>query len=318
MTRTLVRLVTCVAVLSLCALPAVAEEGGTPHEALIKAKADTVVALKFVLKVEISMGGQTQNREVNGDAMGVLVDSSGLIMTDASNFDPRLGIGRRMRRQIQVTAVPTNLRVIFPGEDKEHPAILGAKDSKLGLAFVLIKDLGEKKVTMLDIETTAEPKIGESLYAVMRLDQGFDYAPMCAQARVIGKVSKPRDMWTLAGGAGMIGHPLYTASGAVAGICVRQEGVGEDSETRPFVLPLKIAAATVRMAKKESGNALEEILEAEEEAAAEAAEEAAEAAETDEGGDADEGGGDGKKDDGGKKDDDAGKKDDGGGKKDGE
>lgn len=312
MTRTLVRFAACVAILSLLALPAAAEESATPHEALIKAKADSVVALKFVLKVELTFGGQSQNREINGSAMGVVVDSSGLIMTDASNFDPRLGIGRAMRRQVQVNAVPNNLRVIFPGDDKEHPAILGAKDSKLGLAFVLIKDLGDKQVSILDIENTAEPKIGEMLYAVMRLDQGFDYAPMCGQARVIGKVSKPRDMWALADGNTMIGHPLYNATGAVTGICVRQEGVGEDSATRPFVLPLKIAAATVRMAKKESADALEEILEAEEEAAAEAAEAAAEAAEgggddkgaEDKGGDKKEGGdGDGKKDDGGSKKD---------------
>ena len=41
------------------------------------------------------------------------------------------------------------------------------------------------------------PAVGDEVYGVSRLDQGFDHAPMCSKLRVIGQVSKPRSMWAL-------------------------------------------------------------------------------------------------------------------------
>lgn len=272
MKTTPLQIAAVVACMLLLAVPATAEDA-SPQSSLIKSKAGTVVALKYVLNME--RGGRTQER--NASATGVMIDSSGLVMTPASNFSPAAGVPPALRAMFAaqmrgVKATPSNIRIIFPGDEKEHPAILGAKDSKFGLAFILIKDLGDKKVEALDMLTVAEPKVGDVLYGVSRMGQGFDYAPLCTQVRVIGQVTKPRPMWTLDDASEFTAQPLYNATGAVAGICVYQSGVGEEAATRPFVLPLKVAAATVRMAKKESERALEELLEAEEEAAAEAEE----------------------------------------------
>lgn len=277
MKTTPLQIAAVVACMLLLAVPAVAEET-TPQASLIKSKAGTVVAIKYVLNME--RGGRTQER--NASATGVMIDSSGLVMTPASNFSAAAGVPPALRAMFAaqmrgVKATPSNIRIIFPGDEKEHPAILGAKDSKFGLAFILIKDLGEMKVEHLDIENVAEPKVGEVLYGVSRMGQGFDYAPMCNHVRVIGKVTKPRAMWALDDAGEFTAQPLYNAAGAVTGICVYQSGVGEEAATRPFVLPLKVARATVRMAKKESERALEELLEAEEEAAAEAEAEKAKA-----------------------------------------
>ena len=66
--------------------------------------------------------------------------------------------------------------------------------------------------------------------------------------------------------------PLYDAAGSVAGIMVSQEGVGEESSARPFLLPLDKAASTIKSSLSKSKDELERILEEEEEAAAEAEE----------------------------------------------
>ena len=287
--------------LLLCALaalvaapPALADshEGGTPHARLIESKADAIVSIKFVLTVDF--GGS--NREFNRVTTGVIVDPAGLVMIPANAMQMGFRFGRRGGAGPRTQ--PTNIRVIFPGSEKEYQAIMGAKDSKLGLAFLLIKDLEDRKPAPVDLSTTVEPKIGGVLYGVSRLSQGFDHAPMCDKVRVIGHTTKPRDLWVLAGGMSFLAEPLYDESGAVAGVVVMQEGVGRGAGSQVCLLPLKIAKATVSRALKESRKELDRILEEEEEAAAEKEDEEAEEkeAEKKEGGDA-------------KKDDDGAKKD---------
>jgi len=298
----------------LCAPTALAEDGvqdSGVYARLIETKSGPLVSVKLVLAIKVSRGGQVlMEQEQNQTVSGIVVNSAGLVMLPATAFNPSLGIPRRMRQGIDVQATPSNLRITWPGDTAEYPAILGAKDSKLGLAFVLIKDISAKKeFQVLDLASTAEPKIGDNLYSVMRLGQGFDYAPMCARARVAGSVTKPRSMWIVQGAGNSVAMPLYSAAGAVAGIVVSQTGVGEDAGTRPFLLPLKVANPTVAGALKKAKNELERILDeeaekAEEEAAAKAEEEAKakeEAAKKEEGEGAKKEEGDGKKEDGGDK-----------------
>ena len=253
----------------LLAASAVQADETDVYQKLIAQKAGPVVSVKFVLRIKISMAGQAgRERENNASAAGVVVDASGLVMLQAAAFNLRMGLPRGMMRQMDITAVPSNIRVIFPGDTREYPAVLGAKDSKLGLAFVLIKDLGEKKVLAADLETTVEPKVGQTLYGVTRLEQGFDYAPVCSRVKVSGAVTKPRTMWVVEDARDQVGMPLYDETGAVAGIVVRQEGVGEDAGTLPFLLPLTVAKPTIAGALKKAKEELERILDEEAEAEA--------------------------------------------------
>jgi hypothetical protein len=137
---------------------------------------------------------------------------------------------------------------------------------------VLIKDLAGKKIVPVDMTRTVEPVVGSTLYGVTRLDEGFDHAPMCTRARIAGSVTKPRTMWIIQGAGGHTAKPMYDATGAVAGVVVQQEGVGDSSEIRQFLLPLKVAVPTVAGALKKAKDELEAILDAEAEKAEEEAE----------------------------------------------
>ncbi len=251
-----------------CLAPsALAEPGDGPHKQLIAAKAPTLVSIKFVLQITFEMGGTQREQERNASTRGVVVDACGLVMVRASAFEARArppgrgrGRGGRGGRNFNVTATPTNIRVVFPGSEKEHPAIMGAKDSKFGLAFVLIDGLDEgKKLATVDMSKTAPPRIGQTLYGVTRLDQGFDHAPFCDSVRVLGKVTKPHTMWVISGRGQFVGMPLYTADGAVAGASAIQRGVGEGSSSRPFLLPLDDVRKVVADAKTASIKSLEEL-----------------------------------------------------------
>lgn len=230
-----------------------------PEAKLIEMRAPTVVTVKAALKITGSFGGRSFDHEQDMTTSGIVVDACGFVMIPAGAVSPmpRRRGGRGDEPDFKVT--PTNLRVIFAGDEKEYDAILGATDSKLGLAFVLIRDLKGRTATPVDFAGAVEPNVGDTLYSITRLEQGFDYAPVCEEAKVIGHVTKPRSMWAVSGDGAEPPHPLYNADGAVTGIVIYQEGVG-DSRTgyRYFLLPLKIATGTIERALKTSKEALEE------------------------------------------------------------
>jgi hypothetical protein len=247
----------CVALVAAAVLSAGAA-ADTPHSKLIEARAATVVTVKAALKIGGSFMGRSIDQEREMTASGVVVDGCGFVMMSADSITvPRFARMGDQQHDIKIT--PTNLRVVFPGDETEYEAILGATDSKLGLAFVLIRDLKGRTATPVDLTNAAEPKVGDTLYSITRMEQGFDYAPVCDEAKVIGHVTKPRAMWVLGGSGADVPHPLYTAEGAVAGIVVIQEGVGDErAGFRTFLLPLKIATGTIERALKTSKQALEE------------------------------------------------------------
>ena len=307
MSRTLILL--SIGLVLSCAAPAFSEEPAAPadagtniHKKLIAAKASSVVSIKMVIKLSADLRGQAFEREFNTEGTGVMVDASGLVMVSAAAFQAR-GMGRFFG---DAKMTPNNIRVIFPGDETEYDAILGAKDTKLGLGFLLIKDLKDRDVNVVDFSRVVTPDIGQRLYGVTRLSQGFDHAPVCDTAHVIGQLTKPRKVLALSGASSFQAEPLYMPDGAVAGVVISQEGATDDAGMRTCLLPVSVAQATIKRSLKAAKDALEEALEAEKEAAEEA--------EEDEESDGEKKDGEGKED--GKKEDEDGKEEKGGDKKD--
>ena len=91
------------------------------------------------------------DQERNITASGVVVDAAGLVMIPANTVN----VPARFGGEIKVT--PSSIRVIFPGDETEYDAILGAMDSKLGLAYVLVRDLKGRSINAVDMAQVAEP-----------------------------------------------------------------------------------------------------------------------------------------------------------------
>ena len=251
-----VRLVAGAVVLAL--LGARPVRAGDAYAKQMDAKASTVVIVKAVLKISF---GSNEN-ESNYEAAGTIVDPTGLVMIQGFAFG-----GSRAKVN------PTNLRVLFDGEEKEYDAVLGATESKLGLAFVRVKDIGDKKITPIDFASPAEPAVGDELFGVLRTDSGFDYAPYYGTAKLVGQVKKPREMWLVSGFI-PIGAPLYAADGKTAGVVIRQSGISEEGgSARTFLLPMKAFGAVVAQAAKAAQKALDDAKAHEKEAAEAAAKE---------------------------------------------
>lgn len=238
--------------LSFCALLTVSTLSSAPASAdepvkfdaakFMEAKAPTVVTVKSVLKINDS--------ESNSERSGCVVDPQGVVMLQ--NW-----ASTRFRSPSSLKVTPTKIRVIFDGDEKEYDAVLGATDSKLGLAFVRVKDLAGKKITAVDFAAGVEVKLGDELAGVIRTDQGFDYAPYYGTTRVVGQVTKPRSMWIVTGFLPQ-GHPLYTTDGRAAGVIVQQSGATDDGGSRIFLLPAKAVTGVIGLAVKACEKAVED------------------------------------------------------------
>ncbi len=247
----------------LFAASAGAEEAGA-WSARLKEKAESVVYLRVVLKVQITMGAQSQEQERSMEAPGVIIDERGLILTSNSYLDPAMQIPPRMRDQIQVKSTPSDIKVVFGNEEEEYPAQIAAIDSLLGLAFVQILDLKERAVKTVDFSAPAPIAVGQEIFGVARLARDYDYAPVLNLAYVRGKVEKPREMWVLGGEGNAPGLPAFDAEGRLLGVVAIQagsEGV-EGGGTRPFLLP----AAALERARKAAREKADELLAAAKEA----------------------------------------------------
>jgi hypothetical protein len=220
------------------------------------------------------------SQETNVEALGVAVDRTGLVMMSSghlgSSFSQNIA-GRRISQK----STPSNFKVIFGNEADEYDAVLAAKDSKLNLAFVQIKDLKGKEIKFQEFSETQEPLVGQQIVSVLRYGRGFDFAPHFRLGRIAGEIKMPRKMWAVTGASG-IGLPVYDLSGKVLGVLATQSGSSGAGGGRGmrglmgllgggmgggnagvFVIPCKKIASTVEQAQKSAKEALEKAKEAE-------------------------------------------------------
>jgi hypothetical protein len=204
-------------------LPAALGAQEVDYKKFIAEKAPAIVAVKMVLTIEGGIGGRTQERETSLDLTGVVVDESGLVMIAAD----ALTAAQRARNParpggeggaIEVNVKPSNVRVVIPGEEREHPALLVATDSNLNLAFVQILELGERKLAAVPFDPEARAEVGEELIGVGRHGQTFDHAPFFGTVRVTGEIEQPRAMYSFDGRFAERGIPLFTRSGKAVGV----------------------------------------------------------------------------------------------------
>lgn len=247
-------------------VPAPMEEGADPaapiqepaaanvYEKILAEKADSIVSIKYVLKIQMSFQGQSQDRELNSEVRGVLLNADGLVMTANSQFSPHI-----RNPQIQFKATPADIRVLFGAEEKEYEARIVARDSNLDLAFLQILDLGDREVKPIDLQTEGSIGIGREVVGVSRLPRSYDNTAMIGRLFVLAKVERPRTMWAIAGEFNQIGLPVFDLEGRVAGFVSNQEGsegveggmaAMMGTNTRPFVLPVPTVARAVKMAEE--------------------------------------------------------------------
>ena len=261
--------------LALSAGPALGA-GDAALETLLAQKSPSIVSVKFVMKMRFGRpGGPMQEQEANREVHGVVVDSAGLVLLANESLEgvpPNLK--RMIRRQgAEVTGSPSDLKVLFGSDSKEYEAVVVARDSNLGLAYVQITDPEAKSPSAVDLSKDVEIGVGQTLLTVSRKGRGFDCAPVLGRLFVSGKVDKPRTLWSVAGVGAPVGLPAFDTAGAAVGILTTQQGAAGVEEDDPFagggaaevfLLPLDAVRRSLEQAKKRVPEAVAKAKEAKE------------------------------------------------------
>lgn len=240
---------------------------------LLAATAPTVVSVRLVLKTEMKFGGNAQEQESRLELEGVVVDPAGLVMISNSPLSPArifALMGQTMEGS-EITATPTDIKVILGPEETEYAAFLAATDSKVDLAFVQIEGLGDRRLAAVDFSRAAPLAVGDELAIPSRLGKGFDAAPYLELARITGEIAKPRAAWVV-DGAALFGLPAYALDGRVAGVLTTLESgvsaeaagnafpfanamrmlAGGGGMIRPFLLPSAALQGLVQRAREQA------------------------------------------------------------------
>ncbi len=206
-----------------------------PYEKMMAEKSPALVTVKFILKVN-APGQEAEQGEA--ESAGLMIDPKGLILCSNTYMGGYMTAmahmmgGRRRDMMENVSMTPTDLKVLV-GEDTEGlEAKLVARDSDLDLAWVQVKDPGDKKFAFVDFSKGTVPKIGDVLILIDRMEKGYDRAPSFTDIRLSAILKKPRDLYAPTLGFPKYGVPVFSANGQPVGFTILQipddEGSGEN------------------------------------------------------------------------------------------
>jgi len=220
-------------------LPAQAAAPGKAisFEQLVKEKTTALVTVKFILKLKMggmfsSMGDQESETEVTG----VMIDPQGLVLCSNTQVGGISSLIKRfMGSQADIQAKPTDLKVLIGDDTEGLEADFLARDSELDLAWIQIKEPGDKKFDFLDLSKSAKPAIGDTLLMVRRMDKYFDRTIVVGESRLGGTTVKPRELYVPTHDVSSNwGLPVYNARGLFVGVVVMQTPDDDESMAGPM------------------------------------------------------------------------------------
>ncbi|MGO8670735.1 MAG: hypothetical protein ACLQVD_05145 [Capsulimonadaceae bacterium] len=205
---------------SVAPAPLCADSPPDQLQKLVDADASAIVTVRVVVKIDVKEGGQSQSVESRMVTEGVVVSPDGLVML--SNAPISSDVWKQMsgsdEDRSDLSIRPSEFKVMFDREDKEYDAFLAATDSRLGLAFIKIRDLGGRKLSVVDFQSPAPVGVGDTVASLTRLGKGYDYVPICQTARVAGEITKPCRAWMVGGDITGVGLPVFSPAGDTVGV----------------------------------------------------------------------------------------------------
>ncbi len=218
---------------------------------VLKTYAPALVTINYIPKTPGSGGDLEGENEITG----VMIEPTGLVLCS----NTLLG-GMRLRFR-EGRTVPTNIRVLVGDDTEGLPAVFLARDTELDLAWVRIKEPGDRRFAYLDLDAAVKaahkPTLGQRLLALGLMGRYFGREVLVTEGQVAGRTRKPRDLIVMRGSLDTDpGLPIFTADGKVVGFACLQQPDPEEvaggpanlmSRGRGLIVPIEaVAKATVR------------------------------------------------------------------------
>ncbi|MFB3895191.1 MAG: serine protease [bacterium] len=247
-------IVSIIMFIAVCSIPAFAgtEEVAAGKEISAKWQ-KAVVTIQLVSKQRVSYGGrESSGDESKSEAIGTVIDPSGLVVMSLFATDPRsrfmeLMAGGDDEEQYKIQSDITDVKIVL-ADGTEIPSKIVLRDKDLDLAFIRPIEKPAKPLTAIDLAQSKSVAILDSIVVLSRLGKVANRVPAVAIDMIQAVVEKPRTFYIPGGKAdsGDLGAPAFAIDGKVAGIILlrsipmersaRFSGLG-GSGLLPVILP---------------------------------------------------------------------------------
>ena len=220
--------------------------------AVFEKNKDAVLWVTATIKIELSGAGSVlSSKETEVQALGTVIDDSGLTVVSYSALDPGAAYtGRTVKLQgenVKLSAKSEHSEVkINLADGKEIPAKIVLKDPDLDLAFVMPEKADTKLgVTPVKLGKTPAVKTLDELVCLGRMPKAMDQTPQAALSELTGVIKKPR---TLLMGGRTLGGPVFTLDGQVLGITTGYKNDPTTDQMSLVILPAEDVAEVAKQA----------------------------------------------------------------------
>jgi len=220
-----------------CLLPAAAR-AATDDTAAAKKICDqykeAVIWISGVAKISISSGDSRNpmnipDREQKFEAVGTIIDPSGMVVTALSNIDPaKIANGREVNTPqgkvtIEASSILKEVKIIM-ADGTEIPADVVMKDADLDLAFLRPKaNAKEAKgvtYTAISLKDAGTADLADQVISLSRADEVLNRQPQVSRGQIITVTKKPRQFLRINNATQ--GAPSFTMDGKLLGIAVNR------------------------------------------------------------------------------------------------
>jgi hypothetical protein len=198
---------------------------------LLKTHADAVVSVKMVVGISLSFGGRDQENESKMEAVGTVLDPSGLTVISLSTIDPSAMIRGQMRGR-----APTDFKVdsrvkdakIVLADGTELPAEIVLRDKDLDMAFLRPTEKPAKPLAAVNLEKAGQPQVLDEAISLNRLGKIANRVVAVSIERIDALVERPRPFYILSpGGSSGVGSPVFGVDGLPWGIVLMRSSPTE-------------------------------------------------------------------------------------------
>jgi len=209
------------------ATPAADDTLAAAARKIFEEKQECVLWVTGVAKTTFSAEGSgdspvnVPDQETKIEALGTIIDASGLVVTSLSQVDPARTFSGRMIRGVRMDASSALKEVkVTLADGTEIPAVLVMKDTDLDLAFIRIKldskEARDVTIKSVDLKNSAAGKMLDSTITVTRMDEVLNRVAAVNIGEINMITRKPRVFIRAGGGVG--GCPTFLADGKLLGI----------------------------------------------------------------------------------------------------
>ena len=182
--------------------------------------ADAVVTVQLVVKMGMSLGGESSKQEIKPEVTGAVVDSSGLTVVSLFMVNPIEALQAMMPGEAgSITSEVTDAKIRL-SDGREIPGKIVLRDKDLDLAFIRPTQKLSSPIPALALKDCSKVDTLDQVVVLDRLGKVANRALSVYVGRIQAVVDKPRRFYfmglpdTITG----LGAPVIAMDGKVVGI----------------------------------------------------------------------------------------------------